>query len=33
MSNIKFYLVIAAVAVVSVIIWNKYIAPKVGINA
>jgi len=33
MGNLKFYAVIAAVAIVAVIVWNKYIGPKVGLTA
>ena len=33
MSNLKFYLVIAAVAVVAVYVFNKFVGPKIGISA
>lgn len=31
--NLKSILIIGAIAIVSVIVWNKYVAAKVGISA
>lgn len=32
MKNLKFYLVIAAVALVSVYVFNKFVGPKIGVT-